>query len=271
MTEETQFADRVDGRHETTCEGITSHGHYCVPIVSASKVLGVMNVYTQEGHPRADFEEAFLIAVANTLAGILERERSIERLRKALKATVEVMSAAVQMRDPYTASHQLRVTTVAGAIAGEMGVTDDSRHALQLAGQVHDLGKLRIPAEILTKPGRLTDTEFLLIKEHPQASYDLLKGIDFPGPVALIAYQHHERIDGSGYPQGLTGDEMLPEARILAVADVFEAMASHRPYRPALGVEGALHELERGRDTVYDRDAVDALIRLVRDKGFTLD
>ena len=133
------------------------------------------------------------------------------------------------------------------------------------------VGKLRIPAEILTKPGQLTGTEFLLIREHPQASYDLLKGIDFPWPVADIAYQHHERLDGSGYPRGLKGEDMLPEARILAVADVFEAMSSHRPYRPALGPEVALAELLAHRGTLYDPDAVDACVRIVREKGFTLD
>ncbi len=177
LTRETQFADGLDCRHEITYDGITQHGHYCVPIVFAGKVLGVLNVYVREGHVRDKREEEFLDAVANTLVGILERrkrererEKLLERLQKALNATVEMMSAAVQMRDPYTASHQLRVTAVASAIAGEMGVTGDSLHALQLAGQVHDLGKLRIPAEILTKPGRLTDTEVLLIKDHPQAS-----------------------------------------------------------------------------------------------------
>jgi len=200
-----------------------------------------------------------------------EREESVARLQKAMQATVEAMSAAVEMRDPYTAGHQLRVTAVARAIAAELGVGGDSLEALTLGGQLHDLGKLHIPAEILSKPRALTPSEFMLIREHPQASYDLLKGIDFPWPVADIAYQHHERLDGSGYPQGLKGDQMLPEARILAEADVFEAMSSHRPYRPALGPEAALAELLAHRGTLYDADAVDACVRLVREKGFTLD
>lgn len=200
-----------------------------------------------------------------------EREESLERLQKAMHATVEAMSAAVEMRDPYTAGHQRRVTTVARAIAGELGVDGDSLQALTLGGQLHDLGKLHIPAEILSKPRALTKSEFMLIKEHAQASYDLLKGIDFPWPVADIAYQHHERLDGSGYPRGLKGDEMLPEARILAVADVFEAMSSHRPYRPSLGPEAALAELLAHRGTLYDPDAVDACVRIVREKGFILD
>lgn len=200
-----------------------------------------------------------------------EQEESMARLRQAMNATVQAMTAAVEMRDPYTAGHQLRVTTVACAIAGELGMNGEPLQALTLAGQVHDLGKIRVPTEILTKPGRITDTEYRLIQEHPQASFDLLKGIDFPWPVAEIAHQHHERLDGSGYPQGLTGDQMKPEARILAVADVYEAMASHRPYRAALGMDAALEELEAGKGTLYDADAVDALGRLVREKGFRLE
>jgi PAS domain S-box-containing protein len=199
-----------------------------------------------------------------------EREESLVRLRDAMNATVSAMSAAVEMRDPYTAGHQARVTTVAQAIAGEMGLTDSSLQALEVAGRVHDLGKLRIPSEILTKPGKLSDVEYQLIREHPQASYDLLKGIDFPWPVAEIAYQHHERIDGSGYPRGLKGDEMLPEARVLAVADVFEAMSSHRPYRPSLGNAAAMKEIQAHSGTLYDPLVVDALTRLVDEKGFKL-
>jgi len=201
----------------------------------------------------------------------LEREESLVRLRNAMNATVSAMSAAVEMRDPYTAGHQARVTTVAQAIAGEMGLTDSSLQALEVAGRVHDLGKLRIPSEILTKPGKLSDVEYQLIKEHPQASYDLLKGIDFPWPVAQIAYQHHERVNGSGYPRGLKGDAMLPESRILAVADVFEAMSSHRPYRPALGKTAAMEEIRAHSGTLYDPLVVDALNRLVYEKGFKLE
>ncbi|MBN1152874.1 MAG: HD domain-containing protein, partial [Dehalococcoidia bacterium] len=157
------------------------------------------------------------------------------------------------------------------AMAEHMGMGADSIHALALAGQVHDLGKLRIPAEILTKPGQLSDIEYRLMQEHPQASHDLLKGIDFAWPVAEIAYQHHERLDGSGYPRGLKGEEMLPEARVLAVADVFEAMSSHRPYRAALGVEAALAELEARRGSLYDPAAVDACAHLIREEHFSFD
>jgi len=275
---ETQFADRLDSRHEITYEGITHHGHYCLPIVSAGKVLGVVNVYTREGHRRDKREDDFLNAVANTLAGIIERkrreqerERLLERLQKALDATIEAMSAAVDARDPYTSGHQRRVALIAGAIASEMGAGDEVRQAVYMAGQVHDLGKLQIPAEILSKPGRLSRVEFELIKCHSQAGYDILKNIDFPWPIADMVLQHHERLDGSGYPQGLKGNQTRLEARILAIADVFEAMSSHRPYRAALGVEAALEELQRNRGKLFDPDAVDACVRLVRDRGFTLE
>ncbi len=200
-----------------------------------------------------------------------ELEQAVERLKKAMYATVEAMTATVEMRDPYTASHQRRVTVVACAIARELGVGEDSFLALTMAGRMHDLGKLKVPTEILTRPGKLSALELQMMKEHPQATYDLLKGIDFPWPVAEIARQHHERIDGSGYPQGLKGDEMLPEARILAVADVFEAMSSHRPYRPSLGVEAAIEELQSHQGVLYDAASVDALVLLVRDKGFKLE
>ena len=278
LTKEPQFADCIDSRHEIMYAGIHPHGHYCVPILFDAKVRGVIVVYIGEGHRRDNRALAFLSAVANTLAGIIERRRreqereeALVRVQTALTTTVQVMSSAVELRDPYTAGHQSRVSIVARAIAEEMGLPAESLDAVEVAGRVHDLGKLRIPAEILTKPSKLTAVEYELIKEHPQASYDLLKGIDFPWPIAAIAYEHHERIDGSGYPQGLKGDEMLPEARILAVADVFEAMSSHRPYRPTLGVEAALEELRSRSGVLYDSAAVDALVHLVRDKGFKLE
>lgn len=199
-----------------------------------------------------------------------EREQSVQRLQSVLNATVEAMSAAVEMRDPYTAGHQRRVTILARAIAKKLGMAEASVLALDVAGRVHDLGKLSIPAEILTKPTRLTEIEYQLIRQHPLATYELLKGIDFPWPVATIALQHHERLDGSGYPHGLRGSDMLPEARVLAVADVFEAMSSYRPYRPALGPDAALEELQRNRGTLYDPDAVDACVRLIREDGLSL-
>jgi PAS domain S-box-containing protein len=206
---------------------------------------------------------------------VSERRLSEEALRasersldQALEGTVGVMGALAEMRDPYTAGHEQLVTRLAMAIGERMGLPEQSRRALRLAGQVHDIGKIAVPAEILSKPGRLSDMEFQLVRRHPQVGYEILSGIEFRLPIADIVHQHHERVDGSGYPQGLTGEQMLPEARILAVADVIEAMASHRPYRPALGIEAALEEVERGRGSVYDPDVVDACLAMVRDDGF---
>ena len=173
----------------------------------------------------------------------------------------------VEMRDPYTAGHQRRVAELAYAVAAEMGAGAAELEALRLAALIHDIGKLVVPAEILTKPGRLSIDEFRLIMEHSQAGYDAIRAVEFEGPVAEIVVQHHERLDGSGYPQGLRGDAILLESRAIAVADVYEAMTSHRPYRPALTRESALEELRAGAGVVYDADAVDACLRLV-ESGF---
>ncbi len=201
----------------------------------------------------------------------LEHEHALEQSRDGLRDTVQAIAATVEMRDPYTAGHQHRVADLAAAIAGEMKLHQEQVYAIHLAGIVHDLGKVSIPAEILSKPGRLSDIEFSLVKQHPQIGYDILKDIDFPWPIAQMVLQHHERLDGSGYPQGLKGDDILPEARILAVADVLEAMASHRPYRPGLGIEAALAEISMQRGILYDANVVDAALRLVRDQHYQLN
>lgn len=196
--------------------------------------------------------------------------KGIERIRKALGATVQAMAATVEARDPYTAGHQRRVADLARSIATEMGLTFDQIDGIRTAGIIHDLGKITVPAEILSKPGRLTDLEFSLVKMHVDAGYTILREIDFSQPVARIVHEHHERIDGSGYPRGLKGDETIIESRIVAVADVVEAMASHRPYRPALGMHAALEEIEKNRRILYDADAADACLRLFREKGYAL-
>jgi putative nucleotidyltransferase with HDIG domain len=180
------------------------------------------------------------------------------------------MVSAVEARDPYTSGHQLRSADLARAIATEMGFSQDTIEAIRMAGSIHDIGKLSIPAEILSKPTKLTNIEFSLIKEHSRKGYELLKDVESPWSLAEIIYQHHERMDGSGYPRSLKGDDILMEARILAVSDVVEAMASHRPYRPALGIEAALEEIEKNRGTLYDTGAVDACLRLFREKGLQL-
>ena len=174
-------------------------------------------------------------------------QQTLENLRKSFAATIQTMVSAIEMRDPYTAGHQLRVADLASAIATEMGLPMDKIDGIRMAGSIHDIGKLSIPAEILSKPTKLTDIEFSLIKEHSQTGYEMLKDVESPWPLAQIVYQHHERMDGSGYPRNLKGDEIILEARIMAVADVVEAMASHRPYRPGLGIEAALEEIEKNK------------------------
>lgn len=193
------------------------------------------------------------------------------RLKNNMLETVTAVAAMVELRDPYTAGHQRRVAQVAEAIAREMGLSDEHIEGLHLAAVVHDLGKINVPSEILSKPGHLTDVEFALIKQHPDFGYEILKGIDFPWPIAEIVRQHHERLDGSGYPQGLKGKAIIMEARILAVADVIEAMASHRPYRPGFGADVALQEIEKHRGNKFDHVVVNAALRLFREKGYQLD
>ncbi|MBM4049344.1 MAG: PAS domain S-box protein [Planctomycetes bacterium] len=196
-------------------------------------------------------------------------EQTLGKLQSAMQEIIHAMARTVEMRDPYTAGHEQRVAKLATAIAKEMGLPPERIMGIQMGALIHDLGKISIPAEILSKPARLTEIEFSMIKTHCEAAYNILKAIDFPFPVAQIALQHHERMDGSGYPGGLAGDAIILEARILAVADVVEAMSSHRPYRPALGVDKALEEISRHRRILYEPDVVDACLRLFKEKGFT--
>jgi PAS domain S-box-containing protein/putative nucleotidyltransferase with HDIG domain len=197
-------------------------------------------------------------------------QQTLASLRNAFGTTIQVMVSAVEMRDPYTAGHQLRVADIARSIAREMGLPNDKIDGIRLAGSIHDIGKLSVPAEILSKPTKLTDLEFSLIKEHPQIGYEMLKDVESQWPLAQIVYQHHERMNGSGYPRNLKGDEILIEARIMAVADVVEAMASHRPYRPGLGIEPALEEIEKNKGIVYDNAVADACLRLFREKNYKI-
>jgi putative nucleotidyltransferase with HDIG domain len=191
-------------------------------------------------------------------------------LKDSLIGTVAAMSRAVEARDPYTAGHQSRVADIACAIAEEMGLNEDQVEGIQMGATIHDIGKIQTPAEILSKPTKLSALEYLLIQEHAAKGYEILKDIKFPWPVAEIAYQHHERIDGSGYPQGLKGEEICLEARIVAVADVVEAMSSHRPYRAALGIEVALDEVKANRGILYDPVAVDACLKAHEKKMFSV-
>jgi PAS domain S-box-containing protein len=195
---------------------------------------------------------------------------TLESLRKAVGTTIQVLTTAVETRDPYTAGHQVRSADLARAIGTEMGLPQDKIDAIRIAGSIHDIGKLSIPAEILSKPNKLSDIEFSLIKEHARKGFEMLKDVESPWPLAEIVHQHHERKDGSGYPRNLKGEAILIEARILAVADVVEAIASHRPYRPGLGIDAALNEIEKNRGIFYDADVADACLRLFREKGFQL-
>jgi HD-GYP domain-containing protein (c-di-GMP phosphodiesterase class II) len=192
-----------------------------------------------------------------------------ETLHAALEQTINVIAETVDQRDPYTAGHERRVADLCVHIAQKLGLPEDRTHGLHLAASIHDLGKIGIPAEILSKPGLLTPTQFNLLKEHAQLGYDILKDVAFPWPIADMILQHHERLDGSGYPQGLKGDAISLEARILAVADVVEAMSSHRPYRAAQGVDVALDEILAQRGKFYDAQVADACVSVFREDGYT--
>ena len=196
-----------------------------------------------------------------------ELERSINKVERSMHATIQALSHTVETKDPYVAGHQKRVSQLACTIAKEMGLTARQIEGIRVAGLIHDIGKIAVPSEILSKPGRLSDSEFSVIKDHPKVAFDILKNIEFDWPIAQIVVEHHERLDGSGYPYGIQAKDILLEARILAVADVVEAMSSHRPYRPALGVDAALAELARGDGTLYDSDVVRALRKVIRKRG----
>jgi putative nucleotidyltransferase with HDIG domain len=198
-------------------------------------------------------------------------KETLESLRKSIATTIQVLGTASEVRDPYTAGHQKRVADLARAIATEMKLPHDKIEGIRMAGSIHDIGKLSIPTEILSKPTKLTtEIEFSMIKEHAQSGYEILKDVDSSWPLAQIVYQHHERMNGSGYPRNLKGDEIILEARIMAVADVVEAMASYRPYRPTLGIEAALEEIEKNKGILYDDTVAEACLRLFREKGYQL-
>ncbi len=248
-----------------------------LPLKDASGVFAALTIYSTEPAAFNRDELKLLQELAQDLAfGVLSlRDREAHealnrRWRTGFEATVAAIASTVEMRDPYTAGHQQRVGKLAVAIARELALPERQIEGLHLAAIVHDVGKIEIPSDILSKPGRLSQLQMQLVRGHVQAGYDIIKGVDFPWPIAQIVLQHHERLDGSGYPNGLMGDAILPEARILVVADVVEAMMSHRPYRAGLGIDAALIEVERNKGRLYDPAAVDACINLFRNKGFTI-
>ncbi|MFW6120421.1 MAG: HD domain-containing phosphohydrolase [Petrotogales bacterium] len=258
-------------------------------------------VYTVVAHPNTEFVEVYpanagwiafavgilLTGYISTTVGFLsnrshylrkevdnktsELKDTLNQLRTTMEATITALASTVELRDPYTAGHQTKVTQLAVAIAKKLGLESEKIEGLRLAARVHDIGKIQVPAEILTTPRKLTDLEFTLIKSHPEAGYNLFKDLNFPWPVDEIIYQHHERLDGSGYPRELSDDEIMLEAKILGVADVVEAMSSHRPYRPSLGIDAALEEIEKNKGKLYDPEVVDACIELFKEDGFTFD
>ncbi|MCG6551152.1 MAG: PAS domain S-box protein [Candidatus Magnetominusculus sp. LBB02] len=403
-TGEIVFAEEVDKRHTIKYDDMPPHGHYCVPIIHNSKVLGVFNMYIHKEHKRTFEEEEFLTAITNTISGVIVRnqgnaeiiereehfrsvvestknaiitiksdgnitfwnkaaetlfgytfdeirgaplvkiiperfrtahidginrvlttgktrvigqmleffglrkdgtefpvefsmakwesasgtfftavlvditkrkqaektlEESLENLRKALGGVIHTLSMALEAKDPYTAGHQNRVADLSRAIAIEMGLSQHQIEGVRMAGAIHDVGKIWVPSEILSKPGKLHSSEFALIQNHSLVGYEILSSVEFPWPIDIIVLQHHEKLDGTGYPQKLRGDDILVEARIICVADIVEAMSSHRPYRPSLGIEVALEEIAAGKGVRYDPDVVDACLRLFREKSFT--
>ncbi len=275
--------DRVGPwREEAAKRGYAS----CIslPLVQDDKVFGVLTIYSgytdvfdvSEVSLLEEMAEDLVFGVL-TLRTRLERDNAMEKvndhvakLQNTLEGTIKAISSMVEMRDPYTAGHELRVAELAVAIAMEMGLSDEQIHGLYLAAEVHDLGKIRIPSELLSMPRKLNDIEYTLVQSHSQDGHDILRDIDFPWPIAQMILQHHERMDGSGYPQGLKGEAILLEARIIGVADVVEAMSSHRPYRPGLGIDMALTEITNGRGVIYDSNVADACLGLFASGKFTL-
>ncbi|MDD5332608.1 MAG: PocR ligand-binding domain-containing protein [Rhodoferax sp.] len=247
-----------------------------LPLSDGARIFGGLSIYSAESIAIDEEEVRLLEELANDLAyGIINLRTRIEHeqhaliLRQSLEQSIQAIASTVEIRDPYTAGHQRRVSDLASAIALEMGLPEEQIHGIQLAATIHDLGKIQIPAEILSKPGKLSDVEFMLVRTHPKAGYNILKDVKFPWPIADIVLQHHERQDGSGYPQGLKGTEIALGARIIAVADVVEAMQSHRPFRPSLTLEKALNEIEQQRGQKYDQTAADACLALWRTGRFS--
>lgn len=247
-----------------------------LPLRYETEILGALTIYASDPQAFHAEEVKLITELADDLAyGIralrthVAQEKSVERLQESMESTIGAVARMVEMRDPYTTGHQQRVAELAVAMGRAMGLPEQKVYGLHLAGIVHDLGKIHIPAEILSKPGKLTKIEYEMIKTHPEAGYEILKNVDFLWPIAQTVLQHHEHVDGSGYPAGLKGEQILLEARIIAVADVVEAISSHRPYRPALGIEAALNELRAQRGKFYDPAVVDVCVKLFTENVFS--
>jgi len=270
-------------REVASCLGYASV--LALPLLDGDKTFGVLTIGATEPNAFNEAEITLLDELAGDIAygtvalhtrkehAQAEQARlaTLEKLKATLNKTVQAMAAALEARDPYTAGHQRRVAELAVAIARELAISPNQIEGIKIAATIHDIGKIYVPAEILSKPGNLSELEFALIKVHPQVGYDILRDIDFPWPVADMVLQHHEHLDGSGYPKGIAGDAILLESRILTVADVVESLLTHRPYRPALGIDAALDEIDKRRGTCYDPHVVDACLTLFQKKGYRLE
>ncbi len=246
-----------------------------VPMKIDGKVAAVLNIYSSEDGAFGKDELALITEFADNLALAVrtlrlqfESAQLHSSLEDSAMGAVRAIASTIEKRDPYTSGHQVDVATLAVAIGRKLGWDRFKLEGLKLGATIHDIGKISVPAEILNRPGRLTESEFGVIKAHPQTGFEILEKTDFPWPIKEMVVQHHERIDGTGYPYGLKGDEIIDEAKVLAVADVVDAITSHRPYRPGRGIDVALAEIERGRGTAYDPSAVDACLSLLRDEHF---
>jgi HD-GYP domain-containing protein (c-di-GMP phosphodiesterase class II) len=251
-------------------------GMILVPIRSDNP-LGAIGCYWSTTHTATPIQTRLLQILATMTAAAMENvrfteelKRRAEKLERSFESTLLSISKIVDLRDAYTAGHENEVGIIACKIGRKMGYSDEHCQLLKWAGIVHDVGKIAIPAEILSKPGRLSSIEYKLVQTHAQMSYEILQGVEMNYPLANVVLQHHERLDGSGYPLGLKGDEILKDAQIIAVADVFEAMVSHRPYRAGLGYDKALQELIENKETKYDAEVVDTLVNLVRNEGLKI-
>jgi putative nucleotidyltransferase with HDIG domain len=250
-----------------------------VPIKTKNRLTGILLLGSKPSFEPYSFEDrAILQKVSHEAAISIENAKSYDsvqrergELKKAMEGTIYAMCAVVEMKDPYTADHQRRVASLACAIAREIGLSEWRINGIRVAGLLHDVGKMVVPAEILSKPGKISEHEFSIIKTHPIVGYEILKKVEFPWPVTDAILQHHERLDGSGYPNGLSGDQITLEAKILGAADVVEAMSSHRPYRPSLGIDNALAQLTQNKNVLYDPEVVEACLALFHKKKFEFE
>lgn len=271
-THESRMRNNEEGDYKRALEGCFNPEERFL-LTRNGKIVETLLYAYPENDPEGNVSgtRAIYVNISTIKKGQAELEKTLRDLKKTIVGTIQAMSVSLELRDPYTVWHQKRVSKLAHAIALKMKVKEDQLEGIRLTGLIHDIGKICVPNEILNKTAKIDTQEYSIIKAHPQAGYNILKQIEFPWPIALIVLQHHERMDGSGYPSGIKGENILLEARILAVADVVEAMASHRPYRPARKINMALAEISRHRKTIYDPVVVDACLKLFQETGFQFD